>query len=47
MITYEGDPRHVDLLLRDCGLEHGKSGVPLGQARVLGTEPACRSLVAS
>ena len=25
MITYERDPRHVDLLLRDCGLVHGKS----------------------
>ena len=24
-ITYEGDPRHVDLLLRGHGLEHGKS----------------------
>ena len=22
MIKYEGDPRHVDFLLRDCGLEH-------------------------
>ena len=25
MITHEGDPRHVDFLLRDYGLEHGKS----------------------
>ena len=25
MITHEGDLRHVDLLLRDHGLEHGKS----------------------
>ena len=25
MITYEGHPRHEDVLLRDCGLEHWKS----------------------
>ena len=49
-ITCEEDPRHENLLLRDYGVEFGKSrgeDSTLGHARVLGKEPAFRSLLAS
>ena len=42
MITNVGDLRHVDLLLRER--EGPTENSTLRQARVLGKEPACKSL---